>query len=48
MEGWIDRLHCFCYGPSYLFEAYPPYSSSLELWDLKILETASLAERFNH
>jgi hypothetical protein len=36
MEGWIERLECFCHGPSYVFERYPPLSSSLSLWELRL------------
>lgn len=41
MGGWIERLECFCHGPSYVFQRYPPLSSSLPLWDLKLWKNDS-------
>ncbi|KAF7589135.1 hypothetical protein BBP40_004740 [Aspergillus hancockii] len=35
MAGWIDRMECFCWGPDYVFQRYPPFSSTLSLWELK-------------
>ncbi|KAL4897282.1 hypothetical protein BDV59DRAFT_170245 [Aspergillus ambiguus] len=38
MAGWMERLCSFCYGHSHVFESYPPFSATLELWALKTLD----------